>query len=295
VSVPYLAANFTKYLFKHLLFSHFWEYPKREHWYYLFEKDNVSKLLLGFYFTAGLLLLFFKEKLLKSVQAMGLMIVLFAVSLLPVISLYFNFLVMNECDRMSYFSAVFSSIFLSLLIAGLGNYLRIPVLIVFVIFSFSLLKMNINSWRNSIDVMKGLVSDFKWHDKKNVVILSIADNYEGAYTSRSFKENENFKDVFRMYQIPVAANIIEVLNFNMISENDCMKAEVISPTQLKVAFAQGGNWFWYNGVGAGSYENDLYKVEIDEWSSSYIFTRKAVIEDAVYIYQCGNKWQEIKW
>lgn len=295
VSVPFLAANFTKYLFKHLLFSQFWEYPKREHWYNLFENGSVSKLLLSFYCIAGVLLLFFREKLLKSVQTIGLMIVLFAVSLLPVISLYFNFLVLNECDRMSYFSAIFSSIFLSLLIAHTGKYLRAPVLIALVFISFTFLKININSWRNSIDVMNGLVHDFKWKDKKNVVVLGIADNYQGAYASRSFNGNENFKDVFRMYQIPVSANIIEVLNFNMINKSDCMMSEVISPTEVKIAFAQGGNWFWYNGIGASSYENDLYKVEIDEWSSSYIFTQKAVLQDAVYIYQCGKTWKEVNW
>jgi hypothetical protein len=294
VSIPYLSANFTKYLFKHLLFSQFWDYPKREFWYYYFEKESVSKILLLLYLTASILLLLFKNKLLKSVQAIGLTTILFAVSLLPVISLYFNFIVMNECDRMSYFSTVFSSIILALLIAQSGKFLRIPLLILVLAFSFSLLKININSWKNSIETMQALVNNFRWHNNKNVVILSIADNFRGAYVSRSFKGNENFKDVFRMYQIPVVANIIEVLNFNMNNENDCMKTEALSPSQLKVSFAQGGNWFWYNGIGASSYETDLFKVEIDEWSSSYTFTKKAEIEEAIYIYQCGKTWHEVK-
>ena len=88
--------------------------------------------------------------------------------------------------------------------------------------------------------------------------------------------------------------VSEILEYNMMTLSDSVTVEKISDSELKVTFAQWGNWWWSNGIGASDYSTPEYDVKIDEWSHSYLLSFKNKPANAVYLYQCGEHWRELK-
>ncbi|MBK7037692.1 MAG: hypothetical protein IPH42_15460 [Bacteroidetes bacterium] len=92
----------------------------------------------------------------------------------------------------------------------------------------------------------------------------------------------------------IKGDVYEILHFNMTSLDNGIITEIIDSVTLKVNFEQWGNWWWRGGIGASDYENDLYKVDIDEWSHAYIITFKQKRPEDIFIYQTGDSWQQVK-
>ena len=55
-----------------------------------------------------------------------------------------------------------------------------------------------------------------------------------------------------------------------------------------------GNWWWYNDKGAINYQNNYYKVSIDEWGG-YNLILKGNPKDYTLLYQVGNCWKTVNW
>ena len=87
--------------------------------------------------------------------------------------------------------------------------------------------------------------------------------------------------------------MLEVVQYNMMEPTDGVKVEAIAENVLKVTFNQWGNWFWRNGVGAGSgYENEYYKIDFKgHW---YELEFKKDRKDFTIIYQDGAIWKQFE-
>ena len=53
-----------------------------------------------------------------------------------------------------------------------------------------------------------------------------------------------------------------------------------------------GTWFWNGTLGAGSYENELYKLGIGEWGN-YLLTFKAVPKNLMVVFAQGAGWRVV--
>lgn len=287
--ITFLASNYAKYFCKHFAFSQFWSYPLKEKLYVFLEQKRIARLLLVAYIVFPSIAFLFKSRLPKKVGAISVSILLFMFSLAPVISLFFTYLVLNEGDRMSYLAGAFASLTFVAILFSFHRYVAIALCCLLLFFSADFLKQNIHSWKGAIAISKGLVSSFKCDAQKEIYLLTLADNLSGAYIARSFAGNQNFRDLLNIHHKGCRSKIYEVLNFNMNHLSDCTKVEVLSQQQFRISFAQEGNWFWYNGIGASSYETEMYKVDIDQWNASYIFSFKGNVDNAMFMYQCGDK------
>jgi hypothetical protein len=200
-----------------------------------------------------------------------------------------------EGDRLGYLASAF--IFLSLCVFLFSIYRKGAFIIVllFSVISVFLLNKNLASWKNAGIIQNALEKNFKWEDADRLFILNIPDNFNGAYLYRDNGSSSKFKTALQLKENTIIkGDVYEILQFNMTSLDNGIITETIDSLTLKVSFEQWGNWWWRGGIGASDYENELYKVDIDEWSHAYIITFKQKRPEDIFIYQTGNSWQQVK-
>lgn len=217
---------------------------------------------------------------------------MFLISLVPVINLYMSNLLQSENDRYGYFASMFFFMMLALLIFSLVRFIRYTLIASWVIISIVLL-LRINFlWMHAGEIFNGLIKDFRWYDKKEVIILNIPDSYNGVWMFRIINDPTGFAECLDMIgRKPYTGKMFDVAQFNMMHPADGVSVQVDSTRQLHVQFNQGGNWWWHNGMGASDYENEIFKVHFE---GAYTLTMKNDNPDRVFIYHAGDKWKEVQ-
>ena len=302
-SIGELISNFVKYVFKFLFFGNFFAGTLKEKFTILTDTKYVI------YLTGGILIFFvflylsikrFRTSINKSIVlflcfgAALLPVLNLDTALLPDMNLFFNTLPI-EGDRLGYLASAF--IFLSLCVFLFSIYRKGAFIIVllFSVISVFLLNKNLASWKNAGIIQNALEKNFDWEDSDRLFILNIPDNFNGAYLYRDNGSSSKFKTALQLKENTIInGDVYEILHFNMTSLDNGIITETIDSLTLKVSFEQWGNWWWRGGIGASDYENELYKVDIDEWSHAYIITFKQKRPEDIFIYQTGDSWQQVK-
>lgn len=291
-SVMEFFTNFNKYIFKFLFFGNFIIGSLNEKTKGFLDNNTIIYIglivygsVIGFYI--------FLKKIRFAINKSVLLFLCFGAALLPVLNLFFNTLPI-EGDRLGYLASAFFYLTFSLLIFSLFQKSGLILIIFFSIFSIFLLDKNLRSWKNSAIVQQGLENNYTWTDAENVYVLNIPDNFNGAYLYRDNGSTSKFKAALALKkEEKIQGDIHEILQYNMTSTDNSVSIEIMDSTTLKVTFDQWGNWWWRGGIGASNYENDLYKVTIDEWSHAYMVTFKQKRPGDVFIYQKGISWQRV--
>jgi hypothetical protein len=291
-NIALLTANLLKHTAKIFLLSQFWPHEKREALYLLFQSKVLLFMAAGS--LAALAVVFLYRRLSVSFRAVIFLTLCFALALAPILNLYFTSIVNVEGDRFSYLASVFAAQLVSFLVLSLFNHVGWVILFVYLFFNCQFLKTNTESWKNNCTVRKSLLQNFQHVNAPHIFILNLPDNYKGTYMFRTFAPDNSFAETYKlMYGKDFEQRTTQVLSYNMISLTDSVTVEKISDNELKVTFAQWGNWWWTAGKGADSYSTEMYSVLIDEWSHSYNIQFKTKIPGAVYLYQCGGEWRQV--
>ena len=281
-----------KYVVKHFFFARFFSFKTKG---ILFDQFLSYPVVAFFFMTGFIIISLFYFLRIRKVQPrwhlayFGLCASM--ILILPVANLFFNHLLTGMNDRYSYIPLAF-------LIAGMVSLLSrdakkwmyiIPLIILTI--SIYLQQKTMNTWRQSTDVLQSLKADFRWHDAPYVFILNSPDNLNGIVMTCMINGPTGIDELLD-YQTerPYEGKMFDIFQFNMTTPNDGVKVEQTGPMQLKVTFNQWGNWWWRNGIGATGYENEYYKVEIQDYP--YLLTFKQFPEGSVIIYQDGGKWKE---
>ncbi len=294
-SIPLLMANLSKYTAKIFLLSQFTSFEYRNYLYLIFEKEKFCYLLFTGLLIAAGIFLFFNKKMKDTCRLIFLLFSFFAIALLPILNLYFSYIVNIEGDRFTYFASVFAYQFVA--VASVVIFRKFGWLIVaaMLFFHAKFLYINTESWKNSNTINQSLTSSFKWFDAPKIYLLNLPDNFKGAYMFRASAPDNSFVKTLTLRGNPaVESKTSQVMNYNMNLTSDSVTVEKISENELKVTFAQGGNWWWNEGIGARDYSTKEYDVKIDESSSSYLLKLKRKEPNAVYLYQCGGHWRVVE-
>ncbi|MEN0045536.1 MAG: hypothetical protein AAF806_00615 [Bacteroidota bacterium] len=218
------------------------------------------------------------------------------IALLPVLNLYFQTSLAIENDRYGYLAwAFFASFFVLLLYQFFPRYLFVSFFLVYAGFHIHFNQKTIHWIAQSTKIQYKLLKDFDYHEHSEIYLLGFVENLKGAYIFRDFtKDNRAFVDALKYIKRDAPrSKIYEVAQFNMVNPKDSLKATIDSVGRIQLTFAQWGNWWWRGGIGASSYETEKLKVEVKDLML-YI-TLKNPTEDALFLYQVGDHWQELKY
>ena len=174
------------------------------------------------------------------------------------------------------------------------NALKIVLPSLFIVVSiFFLVRTNI-SWNQAGKLQGQLESNFNWWNANRVYILNLPDNFRGAYMYRNLQTSA-FAGNFIKYDYQVPKNeIIEVLSYNLNEPDDSVTIEKINDHQLKITLSKWGIWWWRKTAGATDYETHKIKVDVDDYSHSYMVDFKNKQQGDIFLYQANGKWHEVQ-
>lgn len=292
--IALLMANLAKYMSKLFFLSQFYSYEFSQKIYAVFEKAKFGWALFGLLGVfAGLYVALYK-KLSSFWQITGLLFSFFIIGLLPILNLYVTTLVPVEGDRFLYFASVFAFQLVAFTCIRIPFKIGWLVIVVALFFNVKFLLVNTQSWANNNQIQQSLIQNYKWYNATHIYILSLPDNFKGTYMYRTFLPDNSFAETLTLYGQPDIENkTTQILSYNMNQLSDSVTVERVSGNELKVTFAQWGNWWWAGGKGGSGYKTDTYEVKIDEWSHSYniIFGNRPA--NSVCVYQCSGEWREV--
>lgn len=294
-SIPLLMANLAKYVSKLFLLTQFWPYEKRQVIFSFFEQQSFGWSLFSILCLTAFLFLLMRNSLPKRTQVSVMLFGFFFTALLPTLNLFVTYIVNVEGDRFLYFPSLFAYQLGAFIIFSLLSYGALLLLPFFLIPNIKYQQYNTQSWIQARNTRASLLSSFKWWNASRIYLLNNPDNYRGVYMFRCFPPDNLFAETLELTDGKKLENkVLDTYQYNMISNSDSVTIDIISENELKVTFAQWGNWWWYKGIGAISLSNKMFDAEIDEWSHAYTIRFKNKLPHTVYLYQCGGEWREVK-
>ena len=282
----------TKYIFKHLFYARYYSFKTKN---LLFDQILSLPEIAFFVMTIvlALTLVYFIriKKLAPRWHVFYFCMISSLLYILPVSNLFFYHLHIGMNDRFSYIAIAFICGGLVSLLSGFSRWVSYSILGIIILINIYFQQKTVGYWHQSTEVLQSLKTDFRWHDAPMVFALNSPDNMHGIVMTSIINAPSGIDELLD-FQTPRPYNgkMFDVLQFNMTTPSDGVKVEQTGPMQLKVTFNQWGNWWHRNGIGAGSYENEFYKVELLDYP--YLITFKQFPEGSVIIYQDGMMWKE---
>ncbi|MCE7922546.1 MAG: hypothetical protein DYG98_05795 [Haliscomenobacteraceae bacterium CHB4] len=286
-----------KYFAKYSGFVRYYEHPLKVK---IFGWFDAPQVIWGSAAAVGLLAVWwlwkaFSRKTHPRWQWAGFGLGAFFISLLPVANLFFYYLQWSENDRYGYFASAFFWMSVALVLSALPRWMFSLITTVLIVVSgYLLLKMN-RLWGESEKVYAGLVQDFRWYDRDEVIIMASPDNLKGVWIMRIIGQDNGFNEALALRRrAPYQGKMWEVAQFNMETPNDGVKVEKLETDSAdltyKTLFAQFGNWWFRNGIGASDYETTSYIFRVKEWHVET--TLREARPNRAVIYPVGGKWVE---
>lgn len=221
---------------------------------------------------------------------------LFSLLLIPVITLYFPFILTTEGDRLGYMASAFLFMVISLVLSYLPKSIYYSLAVALMAISITLtIKTNV-FWSNSEKVFSSLINTYEWRNTdKQIVILNAPDNYQGVLMFRSYDTTSAVKEaveVFKKQRLTIS--VVEVAGYNMTKPDDGGHVRVDSVNQITVTFNQWGNWWWRKGIGASDYETEDYRVRFNYQGcgNCYQLTLKNN-KDRILLFQIGGRFKKV--
>jgi len=257
--------------------------------------STISHPMAILSFSILTLFLFYKliKNWLQNKDRSGLyliLILLYVITMLPVIQLYDTTLLLCTNDRLGYISSLFIFSTLSLfLLSRKKKFFAFIFFIIFLANSFFAMKM-VHYWNISNKMLFSYARNFNHYDKKEIIALAVPDNYKGIWMVRdssALKETINFR-----LKKSLEARIDEIANFNLTAYDNGVNVKKENDSTIYVTFKQYGNWWWYNGVGMTNREDEKFKITVDEWCGYHLVIKNIQQHNYTIIYPDNLQWKE---
>ncbi len=290
-----IVSTLSKYCLRYLTFANYLAPETRDK---IFEISNRPIALIGF---VGLLViasiaaiyLIFKQKR----QNIVLLFLLSIVCLLPVMNLFFDSAAHITNDRFGYLASIFFMLLLAYFVYQLRYGLQYVAAFALLYFSVTLIQKNVTDWQENHTMVWNLANNYPFLPSEKVYVLVCADSYKGIQTFVTYKSDfdSSIGETIKHLKGGDQPNICHIYMNVMSKYTDSFKHEILAPNQYKLTFQQYGGWFNRFGKGAPShFENENYKVDIDEWNMSCTVLLKNLEPNARVVYQNSDKWVVLK-
>lgn len=293
-SLSLLIATWSKYFVKLGLLTHFWEFKSKENTYFFFDTFWKAVVFIGSVFTLAFAITR-KDPRAKKLLIPLLALVGFSFALLPILNLYFFYVVPFENDRYSYFAAPHFYLFITSTIFYLFDRFYWGAYLFFLGINCFFLSTTIGIARQAGNVANGLVKNFNYYEEEDLVLLCIPENLKGAYLFRDYSPNGitlNESLDWLGDRGPYNGKFTTIAHYNLTSDRDSVTAVVIDSTHIRVNIASWGTWFWRKGQGLSSFETPEFKVTTGDLY--FIIEEKQKVKNRRYLYTVGNEWRSIQ-
>lgn len=286
-----IVSNGFSYFFKYLGLVHFWSFKSRE----VFYQSLTSIQVIGGIFAAIALIIFLLRNQIyrnNNLWLSAVFLIMFFMALVPIVNLYFMYIMPFQNDRYGFFASMFFYPFIFLLLFSLPKILRyVLVAIVFLAHIYFGI-LNVKKCQEAGQLIDGLISTYEWYDNGEVRLLTLPDNYLGLFLYADYHDNgaETFIEALEIFgSEEVRSNIVEYSQYNPATLQDSFSVVKTEDT-ITVAFKQYGNWFWRNNIGFINYENDEVKATR---SKNILRVEIKDSTDRIMLYPDGMVWKRL--
>ena len=149
-------------------------------------------------------------------------------------------------------------------------------------------------WGKSYKVDYGLLQQLPDAGDKILVLLNLPESMHGVPMIGSEKDSE-YKLMHNLL-LPAKAisnKVYDGLSYNMETPEDGVHTLVLNDSMVRVTLNQWGTWWWYEGQGGHSYENEDYKLNMIDGGRFYELTLKQPAARYLLLYQVGDQWHVV--
>ncbi len=294
MSVFFYLGKPLKYIFHVLFMGRFFSFETRHKIYTLCESKTA---IITFY---ALLITYWGYVLLRirQVNAKAKIIALMSVYALGVYFLLspldFADSLLVAYDRYVYPSTGFAFLIPVLLVSYIPvRTLQLSLISGYIMVNIWLtIKVNIY-WKQSAYVIRQLLEGFPDTSDKKVLLLNLPDDLNGI-PMISAQDDGRFKMMMNtLTPRKVNNRIYDVVAYKMSDISDGAHVNVVNDSTVRVTLNQWGTWWLYGLLGAGSYENADYKVNMTDPGHWYELTLKKPASEYLILYQVGSEWKTV--
>jgi hypothetical protein len=285
-----------RYIFHLLFFGRFFPQDVRMQ---VYQAIGSTQSLIIFY-NIFVLICFGIVSRIAKMSAKGRMAVLMFVwvmiSIVIIMPLEFPVIQMVQYDRYSYFLDAFIYMLLVLLVSYIPG--RITGILFLSLLGLANVYFTVKEnliWKHATYVDNRLLREFPDPGNKTVVLLNLPQNMEGVPMIGAEADGQ-FKMMYELFIGKKLPNkVYDAAAFNMISKVDGAHVKVVNDSMIQVVLNQWGTWWWYESMGARSYENDDYKLDMKSYGNMYELTLKHPAKDYLLLYSIAGQWKPVDW
>jgi hypothetical protein len=284
-----------KYFFQILFLVRYYPVELKNRLYSFCES---SKTFAAFYGIAAFIFFYALVKLKKIGKAQRAMFLFYVLVILTIgflISVPFpgsDLLVFY--DRYTYFADGFIYTLLALILTKAGNkYFALILLCVYAAVNvYFTIKVN-TYWKHSAYVDARLLYDLPPAGTKTYILLNVPENMKGVPMIGA-QPSSKFRDTYEVFMgTPMKNNIYDAASYNMNTMEDGAHVMVINDSVIHVTLNQWGTWWWYEGHGARSYENNDYRLKLVDPGHWYELTLRHPADQYLLLYEVGAAWKMV--
>lgn len=282
-----------KYLFHLLFMGRFFSLEVREAVYAFCDGIWGRALVYGIGGVCLLWGIIRFNKLSGRLQVMVPLLLWLGMSLVLVVPMWFGDMMLVIFDRYAYFAAAFLLMLLPLLLWGIPDkYLRVGLLVVFMLVNLRYAIQVNRYWWKSQKVIAGLLDSPPVEKSKTTILLNNPESMHGVPMLGAWPQSE-YQLMHNLLQPkPIKDEVYDVLAYNMLTPEDGAHVQVLNDSTLRVTLNQWGTWWWYEGVGGRSYENNEFVLDMVD-GHFYNLTMKQPLNNYTFLYQVGDTWKVV--
>lgn len=283
-----------KYIFHVLFFGRYFSFETRNQVYAFCELKTVIYLFYTILVSFWAFVLFRLQQVSGKTKALALTSACMMMVFLFISPVDFADSLLVRYDRYVYPSIGFGYLSVVLLVSLIN--LKILRWIIFTglasINIYFAVRVNIY-WKQSAYVVKRLLNELPEPGNKTVLLLNLPDDLNGIPMIAA-EEDGRFKSMKNaLSSTKIDNKVYDVVAYKTSTMEDGAHVTVMNDSVLKVTLNQWGTWWLYGNLGAGSYENKNYKVNMVDEGHWYILTLKKPNTDFLLLYQVGSIWKTV--
>lgn len=284
-----------KYLFHLLLLGRFFSDDIRQSIYAIC--DSLAGIIVFYGAVAslfGYIIVRFKQFTGKG-KVLSLLFVYTLITLCLLMRLWFYGADLVLYDRYTYFTGAFLYMMVAIAVSFISHhYLKIVILSIYALINLRFTIKVVRYWHKSSHVLYGLLHNIPTTGNKTIVLLNLPQSMHGVPMLYSGEESEYALMHNLLLPEQKINNVIyDGLSYNMLTPTDGAHVTVLNDSTIRVTLNQWGTWWWYGTLGANSYSNADYNLNLIDEGHFYELTLKKPAAQYLLLYSIGDAWKTV--